>query len=401
MIEGKLYDLAMACWDLEESNYDIEWNHRELLDFSFEDQDLEAKIDAVTAKCREIKANDKPPNLPKVANIFRNETAPVPNNSVISVLARAIMAGGRGFAGKVDGWQVHAGGLAYEAAFQNAGTITVTIADCLDQEAFIEGLNLLTLDVLMAIAGHLCVACQQTPTDNPLQTKATLTAKQIACYKGFKSYGKDRWAFLERINREVLNLGKFQINVRDANIRDGSKSYESSFAFIKPHRRDFNRFTKQYFPTSWRIKPGSWAVYNMSRAHDNFIGKLHQAIIAFDHRGQRGAEAYAKKLMYSLFVIPGGTHYLNFGAKKSLRDYLALIGELYVNEDPGRNTLHRSLKRLGSAIDFLVDREMISTSIQGSVHEYIKSRLRPWETRRLLDQVVEIKIVSPDETCVT
>jgi len=224
--------------------------------------------------------------------------------------------------------------------------------------------------------------------------KATLTAKQIARYKGFKSYGKNRWAFLENINQEMSKLDKIRISVQGANTKKGPKSYDGHFAKIKPLSRSFNPFTKHYLPTSWRVQPGSWAIYNMSRAQFNFLGKLHQAILACDHREQRGAESYAKKLMYSLFVVPGGTYYLVNGVRKSLGDYLTLIGERRAAEDPGRNILHRSLKRLGSAIDFLVDQGMISTSIKGSVREYIVSRLRPWETRRLLDQTLEVRYVS-------
>ncbi len=396
MIDGKLYDLAMAYWDLQKSNYDIEWNHRELLDFSFEDQGLEAKLEEVAARCREIQDSSKPPKPPKVNTIFREETAPVPNNTVIAVVARAIMAGGKNFSAKADGWQVHGDELAYEASFQNAGNVTLTITDSAFQQAFVEGLSLFTLDVMMSIVGHLCAATQQSPTENPMQVKAILTAKQIARYKGFKSYGKNRWAFLENINQEMLKLDKIHINVQGANARRGPISYDGHFAKIMPLSRGFNPFTKHYVPISWQVQPGSWAIYNMSRAQFNFLGKLHQAVLSFDHREQRGAESYAKKLMYSLFVVPGGTHYLVNGTVKSLGDYLTLIGERCVAEDPGRNTLHRSLKRLGSAIDFLVDQGLISTSIQGSVKEYIVSRLRPWETRRLLDQVLEIRYVGPN-----
>ena len=396
MIDGKLYDLAMAYWDLQTSNYDIEWNHRELLDFSFEDQDLEAKLEEVAARCREIQDSSKPPKPPRVSTIFREETAPVPNNTVIAVVARAIMAGGKNFSAKADGWQVHGDELTYEASFQNAGNVALTITESASQQAFVEGLSPFTLDVMMSILGHLCAASQQSPTENPMQVKAILTAKQIARYKGFKSYGKYRWAFLESINQEMLKLDKIRISVQGANTKKGPKSYDGHFAKIKPLSRSFNPFTKLYLPTSWQVQPGSWAIYNMSRAQFNFLGKLHQSVLACDHRGQRGAESYAKKLMYSLFVVPGGTHYLMNGARKSLRDYLTLIGELHVAKDPGRNILHRSLKRLGSAIDFLVDQGMISTSIKGSVKEYIVSRLRPWETRRLLDQVLEIRYVGPN-----
>lgn len=394
-IEGKLHDLAMAYWDLQESNYDIEWNHKELLDFSFADQDLESKLEEVVARCREIKDSSKPPTLPRVDTIFRDAIALVPNNTVIAVIARAIMAGGKDFAAKVDGWEVQGDELAYEASFQNAGTVTVTIAEGVSQQAFVEGLSLFTLDVMMSIAGHLCAACLQSSTENRLQTKVTLTAKQIASYKEFKSYGKDRWAFFKNINQEMLKLDRIRIRVQDAHIRNGSASYEGSFATIKPLIRGYNRFTKGYVPTSWQIQPGNWAVYNMSDSRYRFIGKLHQSILACDHRGQRGAESYAKKLICSLFVIPGGTYYLVNGARKSLREYLALIGELRAEEDPGRNILHRSLKRFGSAIDFLADRGMISTNIEGRMYDYIKSRLAPWRTRRLLDQVIEIRGLAP------
>jgi hypothetical protein len=312
------------------------------------------------------------------------------------------MAGGRRFAEKVNGWQPHGEGLGYELTLPNSGTITITIADCGNQPAFVEDLSLLTLDVMMGVIGQLCFANGPSSTNNPLQTRVTLTAKQIARYKGFRSHGKNRWAFLESINKEMTKLGMIRISVLNANIRNCTMSYKGSLATIEPIHRDFNRYTKNYLTTSWQVRPGKWSIYNMSRAQYNFIGKLNHAILTYDHREQRGVESYAKKLMYSLFVIPGGTNYLIHGAKKCLREYLILIGEFHSEEDAGRNNHHRALKRLGRAMDFLVSHNMITTNINGSVFDYIERNMGRWRMARILDRVVEIKMVTPaSNTCFT
>jgi len=391
-LENKLYNLANSYWELQENNYDIEYNHKDLLNFNFTDLDLSEKLEEITKQCEEI-SRVNPPSDPKIDRIFRNAIAPIPNNSVIAVVARAIMIGGRDFDQKTGGWQEQGDDLTYEIAYEKAGTVTITIVDCPDQTEFVRSLSLLTLDVLAAVIGHLCFAHCKKPNDNPLSAKAIVTAKQILRYKDVKSYGRKRWVLIEKIDREIVKLSKIRISVQATRTRKGTESYEGHLAIIKPVKRDFNPFTKDYVSSSWEILPGNWAVFNMSKTQYNYIGKLSQVVLAYEHRDQRGAQLYAKKLMYSLFIIPGGTFYLEKGVKKYFRDYLELMGEHYAVENSGRNRCHRSLSRLADAMDFLIDQGMITTNINGSVSNYINSIRGARRIEKLLDTQVEIKMI--------
>ena len=395
MIEDKLYDLAMAYWDLQTGNHDIEKNHPELLDFDFADPDIDEVVSNIIARCRKIHIDNSSPSGPEADEMFRESTAPVPNNSVISVVARAIMAGGVDYQRKPDGWQVRGDALVYEVAFEKAGIITVAIDDCHDQQAFVQSLRLFTLDVLVGVIGQLCFAFCETRPDHALSLKAVVTARQILKYKNIKSHGERRWNLMEGIHEEIEKLGKIHIHVRRGEIRKERVNYQGPLVSIKPLKRDFNKHTSFYAPSSWEVRPGEWAFYTMSKEQDQFIGKLNKAIFEYDHREQRGAEAFAKKLMYALFILPGGTHYLNFGAKKSLGEYLKLIGEYREGDNLDRKKPGRDIMRLGRAIDILAGRGLIETDMPGSLAEYIAERQAPWRMRRLLLKIVKISLSGP------
>jgi hypothetical protein len=243
----------------------------------------------------------------------------------------------------------------------------------------------------MAVLGQISFTYCQNRTNTPLAQTSTVTARQILKYKGTRSYGIKRWVLMEKIQNEMERLGKIKIDVQGANTRNGPESYKGSLVLLEQVKRDFNPFTKQYVVTSWHVRPGTWAAYDMSQGRYEFIGKLDKRVFQFDHREQRGAHVYAKKLMYALFMVPGGMFYLKNGARKTLGDYLKLIGEYRENDDPNRNNRHRSLKRLGEAIDFLVKQEIITTSMAGSVADYMKSQNGPWNMQGVLDTMVEIK----------
>lgn len=327
--------------------------------------------------------------------MFRESTAPVPNNTVMNVVARAIMAGGVDYQRKPDGWQIRGDDLVYEDVFEKAGIITIAIDDCHDQQAFVQNLRLFTLDVLVGVIGQLCFAYCKTRPDHTLSLKAVVTARQILKYKNIKSHGQKRWILMEEIREEMEKLGMIHIQVRKGENRKGRVNYQGPLVSIKPLKRHFNKYTSFYATSSWEVRPGEWAYYTMSKVQEQFVGKLNQTVYEYDHREQRGAEAFAKKLMYALAILPGGTHYINFGAKKSLGGYLKLIGEYREGDNLDRKKLGRDIMRLGRAIDILVARGLIETDMSGSLAEYIAERQGPWQMRKLLLKIVKITLSSP------
>lgn len=395
-IEDGLYDLAIAYWDLQKNNYDIEHNYLDLLAFDFTDPDLDSKIDEVIARCKEITVNEKPPPEPEVDSIFSSSIAPVPNNTAIAVIVRAIMSGGMDFEKKPAGWQAQSGNLVYEETFEKAGTVSIFIKDCQDQAAFVSSLSLFTIDVMVGVLGHLCFVYCNNRTSNPLSLSSTVSARQILRYKNIKSYGEKRWRLLEKINKEMERLGKICIKVSEGVNRKGPVNYQGHLVFLDSVKRDFNPYTKHYIPTSWKIKPGKWAVYAMSKEQDQFIGKLIQAAYAYDHRRQRGAESFGKKLMYALFTVPGGTHYLYRGVKKTIREYLQLIGEYREGDDLDRKICGRAIMRIGKAIDLLVEQGVIETDLSGNLSDYIADHRKSWSMGKLLLKTVKIKMSGED-----
>ncbi|WP_045214531.1 hypothetical protein, partial [Desulfonatronovibrio magnus] len=348
-LQDQLFETLMNYWDLQEGNYDIERNYPELLDIDLGDPELTQKLRAAAQRTKEIISTEKPKADPETEAIFREGIAPVPNNQVLSVIIRAILGGAEDFRVKPGGWVEHRGSWVFQDTQPNAGVITVTALN----EEVIQGFSLFTLDVLMVLLGHLSSTYCQNKTDQPMALKSIITAREILGYKEVKSYGERRWNLIEKISAEVERLGSLKVKVSNAKGKEKPLNYNGNIIVLKLVKRDFNPFTKHYTPTCWEIQAGSWATHYMSRDNYEFIGKLNQKILALDHREQRGTESFAKKVMYSLFVLPGGTHYIKNGAKKSFKQLLQLIGEY--RETPGldRKVTPRNLQRLGKALDYL------------------------------------------------
>ncbi len=386
-LQDQLFETLMSYWELQKGNYDIELNYPELLDIKFDDPDLTRKLRDATQRCREILSTEKPRADPDTEAIFREGIAPVPNNSVLSVIIRAILCGDEDFRDKPGGWVEQRGIWVFEVIQPNAGGIRVTSPE----PEIIQGFNLFTLDVLMVLLGHLSSTYCQNKTDQPMALKSVITAREILGYKETKSYGERRWNMIEKISAEIERLCKLEIKVNNAKGKNETQSYTGKLMIRKLVKRDFNPFTKYYTPTCWEVQAGSWAAHYMSQDNYQFIGKLNQRVLALDHREQRGAESFAKKIMYTLFVLPGGTYYIKNGAKKSFRQLLQLIGEYREGSGLDRKITPRNLQRLGKALDFLVEQKEISVDIEGGVEKFINLHRKPWGAQKLMEKVVNIK----------
>ncbi len=386
-LRDQLFETLTGYWDLQVNNYDIELNYPELLDIQFDDPGLTEKLKAAAKRCRDILSTEKPKTDPDTEAIFREGIAPVPNNSVLNIVTRAILCGGPDFKDKPGGWYQRRGKFIFEKKQANAGDIEIMVED----EGMVQGFTLFTLDVLMVLLGHVSKTYCESKTGQPLSLKSIISSREILKYKRVTSYGRKRWSIFENIHAEVERLRKIEIKVRNARGKDQEQSYSGKLVLIKDIKRDFNPSTKHYVTTSWEIRPGSWANYLMSEEGFAYIGKLNQDVLALDHREQRGAQSFAKKIMYSFFVLPGGTYYIKNGAKKSFRQLLEMIGEYRQSEGVDRKAPMRNLKRLGKALDLLVSRGEITINIEGGTEKFIDEHRRPWGTHKLMQKIVEIK----------
>lgn len=392
MIEDKLNELCENYWKLQTGNYDIENNYPELLDFSFFDPNVIDNIDRTIERCREILEQDSPRPEPHVEDVFERGLAPVPNNSVMSAVMRAVLCGGSDFATKTNGWKQRNGEWVLEQNWENAGKIEVSLPEVQNQEQFIKELSLFTLDVLVVLAAHISDEWTRNRAENPLFLTAMVTANKLLKYKQVKTKSVRKWNLRESIASEIEKLSYFRVKVKDSHVRQEVISFSGTLFGLKTVKRDFNPHTNFYTPTAWEVEPGQWSSYLMSSEYNRFIGKIDQKIVSFDHRIQRSTENFAKKVMYTLFVLSGGTYYIYNGVKKSLKDLLEFIGEHRQDRNLDHRTTTRNLKRLGRALDYLAQKELIQiTNLEGSVLRFIESQLGPWSVRKVLQQRIEFK----------
>lgn len=383
----KLYELCKCYWDLERKNYDIETNYPELVTYIYNQEYVVEVVDSIIERCQEILEQEKPRPDPFVEDVFEQGIAPVPNNSVFNVVVKAILAGGEDFTAKSKGWSRVRGNWVVRQNFEKAGKIEVSIKGVEDQAEFIESLNLFTLDVLVMLAAHISDEWSRNKTEHPLSLSTIVTASKLIGYKKVKK----RWVLRERIAQEVEKLACLNVSVKNSQFMD---NFDGTLFRVEPHKRAFNPETNYYITSAWEIKSGQWASFLMSKNANKFIGKLSQDVVSLDHRAQRSKESFAKKIMYSFFVLNGGTYYIKNGVKKSLKDILELIGEFRVGERLEYQQTTRSLRRLGEALDYLVESEVIKvTNIQGSVLEFIESQLGPWKVRDVLKSKIEFHML--------
>ncbi|MFN2343676.1 MAG: hypothetical protein ABR542_09990, partial [Desulfonatronovibrio sp.] len=251
----------MSYWELQQGNFDIELNYPELLDIKFDDPDLTQKLRTATERCRDILNTEKPMADPDTEAIFREGIAPVPNNSVLSVIVRAILCGGEDFKDKPGGWIEQRGDWVFEVKQPSAGEIRV-IAPSFE---VIQCFNLFTLDVLMVLLGYVSSTYCQKKTDQPMALKSVVTAREILGYKAIKSYGERRWNLMEKISAEIESLSSIKVKVSNVMGRNETQSYTGKLIIKKLLKRDFNPFIKDYIPTCWEIQAGSWAAHYMSK----------------------------------------------------------------------------------------------------------------------------------------
>ena len=383
-MEEQLVEMLTTIWDAQRKGYDLTMNYPELC----RTQIASENIEWVTGRCREILENESPPHEPEIEDMFRDDTVSVPNNIVISAVLRALFAGGKNARSKPGGWKVSGNCLIYEVSYTNAGTITVSTEESWE---FVESLNVFTADVLISLLGQICSHFCANKTDSPLTINSLITVRKILGYKDSSSRGAKYWAQWESVNKEIEKLQKLTLKVKNSNLKYGQANYESNLLRLEYKQRVFNPTTRNYTPCVWNIKPGSWASQYMSKGGFEFIGRLSKDVFALDHREIRKTHQMAKRLMYTMFVIPGGTHIINQGARRSFAELLKLTGE-HLAGDVDKSKPGRSLERLGKAIDYLVENGFIETDIQGKVSEFIDARRKPWGLRPLLDQRIALTL---------
>lgn len=389
-LADQLYNLSMALWTLQTKNYDVEYNYRDLLGINIAGADTPEAIQQVTERCNQILKKEAPPAKPEFECMFRESIAPVPNNSVVNVLVSAILAGGPGARHKPCGWEARGNKMVYEKKHSNAGCISISVEG---DWAFVEGLSVFTADIAIALLATVCSVYCRHKTPNPMTQKAVITAEQLLRYKKTRSRGEKYWEQLERVNQEIAKVHCFKVSVKDALIKKDRVSYkDSSLLIMDCKQRVFNKTSKQYTPQVWQIRPGQWASYLMSKETLEFIGELHQSVLAMDHRTTRGTQNLAKKLMYALFTVPGGTHTIKKGANRSFYELLKLTGEYIDSENADKSRLGRSLARLAQALDYLVAINMVTTNISEGVAAFVAAKRKPWGLQQILDSSIQIKM---------
>ena len=167
-------------------------------------------------------------SVPRVPFAFQEGTGTVPNNPMVAAVLAAVLKGGPNARHLLNGWApADDGRLVYRHIGKRGGEILVyfdthddgvaTGRESLDpaarQIALIEALNPLTADVMFMVLAQTCEPGLGNRAKYPLLDPVPISANTMMKTKGFKSWGKERDKFRDRIGAEVDLLSHIRCDV--------------------------------------------------------------------------------------------------------------------------------------------------------------------------------------------
>ncbi|MDX2274110.1 MAG: hypothetical protein NW206_01565 [Hyphomonadaceae bacterium] len=311
---------------------------------------------------------------------------PLPNNPLIVAAVQAICCGGPHARLNDGGWRTTREGFPYYEFWSGSGgRIGVRIASD-DPDAswrLVESLSTLTLDVAIALLSGLSAAPFRTLTRAPRRGSVRLGPAAVLAAKQYRRYGAERIEFAEAIAGETNKLMQMRFDIHNypgfnPKSRSWSRAGISRTDVALIERGDEAQPADPLECSGGQmLRFGAWADHWLNAGGPMWVSMLPQAVLALDHRDNRGADVLAKKT--ALLIA------LNWGALRrgktivtDVRTFLRRIGEL---RRPSAETLQHSGRiadRFDEALFRLADRGLIEVSLLGEAAALLRSQGRRW-----------------------
>jgi len=310
-------------------------------------------------------------SAPRVPSAFPDGVGTAPNNPLVAAVLAAVLKGGPDARHLLNGWApAEDGRLVYRHIGKRGGEIHVYfdshgdgISDGLEtpdpvgrQISLIESLSPLTADVMFMVLAQTCEPGLGNRAKFPLLDPVPVSANAMMKAKSFKSWGKERDRFRERIGAEIELLSHIRCDVIRFpgwdpaigrwNPTGVSASGERLFEAVLYDDSDSDGLRQDRI---WLTRLGLWSQWWLNFHAKVWICPVPQALVGFDHRSNRAADVMAKKVGLNTVMLWGA-----FRSRRRMerRIYHLLedIGELPAHEQLGNHWSGRTRDRLEEAM---------------------------------------------------
>ncbi len=313
---------------------------------------------------------------PRVPSAFPNGVGTIPNNPMIAAVLGAVLKGGPSARHLMNGWTpADDGRLVYRHIGKRGGEIHVyfdTNGDSMSaglekpdpvarQIAMIEALNPLTADVMFMVLAQTCEPGLGNRAKFPLLDPVAVSANAMMKTKDFKSWGKERERFRERIGEEVALLSRLRCDVIRYpgwdpaigrwNPTGVSASGERLFEVV-PFDGGSSAEARQ--DRVWLARLGQWSQWWLNFHAKVWICPIQRDLVRFDHRSNRAADVIAKKIGLNTTMLWGAFRSRR-RMERRIDHLLEDIGELPDYEGRGHHWAGRTRDRFEEAMLRLVE----------------------------------------------
>lgn len=311
---------------------------------------------------------------------------PLPNNPLIVAAVQALCCGGPNARLSDGGWRTARDGFPYYEFWSGSGgRIGVRVATHSAEEAWriVEAFSALTLDTAVALLSGLCAAPFRSGTRAPRRESIRLGAPMVLAAKQYGRYGVERVEFAAAINQEINHLLLLRFEIHNY---PGFSPKARAWSRAGINRADVTLFeigdeAGERDPLECSmgrpLRLGAWADHWLNAGGPMWIGSLPQAILAMDHRDNRGADVLAKKTALLLA--------LNWGAMRrgktihtDVRTFLRRIGELRRVSAAPMQHAGRFADRFQEALFRLSDAGILEVKVDSDASVELRAGGRPW-----------------------
>jgi hypothetical protein len=310
----------------------------------------------------------------------------IPNNPLIVAAVQALCAGGQGARAIEGGWrQSRSGEPQFEFWSGSGGRIRVRV-DAADGEAGwreVGAFSALTLDTAVALLTGLAADPFRQATCAPRREAVWLGAPAVLGAKGYRRFGAERGQFANAVDAEIARLLTLRFDIINYPAFDpASRTWRRSGV----SRADLAllELAEEHIPADPNdcgrgqpLRLGGWAEHWLNAAGPMWASPLPQALVALDHRDNRGADLLAKKVGVLLA--------LNWGAARSaprmemeLRVLLRRVGELRRPGAEGAHYAGRLADRLEEALLRLAEGGILRSRLRADVAAAQRAAGRRW-----------------------
>lgn len=300
-------------------------------------------------------------------NPFHGGVARVPNNPIVKVALSAIYKAGAGLDLNQESWG-HGPRPEFRYYGRRGGTVVLRIDGVSDKEAWdvLRGCSAFTADVMLAAFAHLSEPSAARLTMEPAGQALPVDVTNLLASLDIQRYGKERDALAGRIEAELERLSLFRFDIEnypfwDAE-RDNWNVRGACVAGITLIEYLPLAPTGSHGPGSvpaWCIRFGSWRRLWANNATKAWLTSLPQALLALDHRANRGAELFAKKVGL-VCSLAWGNKVAYTILERRIHHLLGSIGELPLYEDRPPHWAGRTRDRLEAALLLLHEQGLVA-----------------------------------------